>query len=150
MKKTEGRKFRDTVPLRTTFCNFFLLFQTYSIHYFLFTRIFYARSRKDRPLRCQILSYLYHYGQDGWGYAVQTRGFSHITRGSGTTLNIKPSIKALYYSLKESLHRTSRIILIKGIVLWYFDGIFMILSYSLAVRQVPHHIIFFLILCFHI
>jgi hypothetical protein len=31
---------------------------------------------------------------------------------------------------------------LKGIVSWDFDGIFMILSYSLDVRQVPHHIFF--------
>jgi hypothetical protein len=38
---------------------------------------------------------------------------------------------------------------IKGIVSWDFDGLFMILSYSLDVRQVPHDILL-LILCFHI
>jgi hypothetical protein len=32
--------------------------------------------------------------------------------------------------------------LFKGIVSWDFDGIFMILSYSLDVRQAPHHILF--------
>jgi hypothetical protein len=37
----------------------------------------------------------------------------------------------------------------KGIVLRDFDGVFMILSYSLDVRHVPLRIDF-LILCFHI
>jgi hypothetical protein len=40
---------------------------------------------------------------------------------------------------------------LKGIVSWDFDGLLMILSYSLVVRHVllHIHILFYLILCFH-
>jgi hypothetical protein len=41
------------------------------------------------------------------------------------------------------------IFLLEGIVSCDFDGVFMILSYSLDVRHVPLHILFYFIVCFH-
>jgi hypothetical protein len=43
----------------------------------------------------------------------------------------------------RSLHLFHTIFQLKGIVSWDFDGLFMTLSYSLYVRHVPLHILFF-------
>jgi hypothetical protein len=58
-----------------------------------------------------------------------------------------------HYCISETAHfkksSRTRFFTVKGIVSWDFDGIFMILSYSLDVRQLPLDILFY-ILCFHI
>jgi hypothetical protein len=50
----------------------------------------------------------------------------------------------------HEVNKLSHFYFFKGIVSWDFDSIFMILSYSLDVKQLPPDILFFKFWCFHI